>query len=156
MYILFDTFGKIIGCHDNYDVVEEYQDNLKLQQDIESRIEFMKDKKAVKKFKDILEDMELTAYKQTYIPRKYVDYIVYAGYDTKDLQFCKDILISLYSSESLSKREEKNLKKTIYLLDDIISENNSYTPSLKELETLKNHYDEIMSEYNYNLYENEH
>lgn len=152
MYILLDESNRLIGWHDELMVVEEYQGNIKYHHDIESRIKYMKDKKAVKKFGSQLDEMELTAYRETYIPYKYVDYVEYASHDLRSIQFTKDTLISLYRDQSLSKRECKNLKKVIYLLDDILSDSNNYTPSIDELERLKTQYDEMIDGYKNALY----
>ena len=77
MYILYDEFDNIIACHEELIVVEEYQSNLKFHHEIKSHIKYMKDKKAVKKFGNTLYELELTAYKETYVPYKYIDYVNY-------------------------------------------------------------------------------
>lgn len=152
MYILYDDKGMIIGCHDELIVVEEYADNLKFYHDTHSRIRYMKDKKAVKVFGDKLEEFELTAFKGTYVPYKYIDCVEYASHDMRDIQYCKDVLMSLYKDESLSKRESKNIKKVIFLLDDIIQDANNYTSSPDELKRLKSSFDEMVERYTYNMY----
>jgi hypothetical protein len=151
MYILLDKSNNLIACHDEITVVEEYQSNLKFHHDIDSRIKYVKDKKAIKHFGDKLYEMELVAYRETYVPYKYIDYVEFASHDIRSIQFCKDTLLSLYRDNSLSKREEKNVKKVIYLLDDILSEANNYTASPTDLEKLKSQYDEIIEGYKNNL-----
>jgi len=152
MYIIFDELNNIVGCHDELMVTEEYQSSLKYHHGINTRIKYMKDKKAVKKFGDSIYEFELTAYKESYIPYKYIDYVEYAAHDMRNIQYCKDVLISLYDDKSLSKRECKNIKKVIFLLDDIMADANSYTPSPKELNNLKMQYDELIDSYRYNVH----
>ena len=84
MYILYDESDNLIGCHDELMVVEEYQSNLKFHHDMNSRIKYMKDKKAVKKFGVKIYDMDLTAYRETYVPYKYIDYVNYASHDRRN------------------------------------------------------------------------
>lgn len=152
MYIIYDNKGNIVGCHDELMVAEEYVGNLKYYHDIQARIRYMKDKKAIKVFGDKLNDYELVAFKETYVPYKYVDCVEFASHDMRNIQYCKDELIALYKDPSLSKRECKNLKKVIFLLDDILSDNNQYTASPDELSRLKNTFDELVDRYTYNVY----
>lgn len=152
MYVLFDESNNVIACHDEILVVEEYQSDLEFHHDMVTHIKYMKDKKAVKKFGKEIYDLELTAYRETYVPYKYIDYVEYAAHDTRNVQFAKDVLVSLYTDNTLSKREAKNVKKVIYLLDDIISEANNYVSTPNELEKIKSRYDELMNGYDYNMY----
>ena len=155
MYLLFNNNGELIGCHEDLKVIEEYQSDMYSQHNIISSIKHIKDKKARMKFGDAIDDMYLTIYDQTYIPEKYVEYAEYTDYNIRDLRICRDTLMSLYRCENLSKREEKTLEKAIYLISDIMLDQMNYTPKLDELKVLKNHYDEMINGYNYNIYSQE-
>lgn len=156
MYIIYDDKNNIIGCHDELKIVEEYANNLEYYHpDIELHIRHMKDKKAAKIFGDKLTEYELQAFKGTYTPYKYIDYADFASRDTKNLQYCKDQLIALYKDPSLSKRECKNIKKVIFLLDDIIQDSDNYTSSPEELNKIERYFDEMSDMYSYSMYEKE-
>jgi hypothetical protein len=152
MYVLFDDKNNIIGMHDEIMVVEEYANDLKLYHNINTRIKRVKDKKALKKYGDRIYDMELTAYREGYVPYKYVDAVDYGVHDIRNIQYCKDTLLNIYRNIKMSKREYKNIEKVLYLLDDIISDYTNYVESPKELETLKQHYDEMMNAYKDSMY----
>lgn len=149
MFMSVDTRGKIIAMHDEKSVVEEYNSLIFRYHKI--HLDIIKAKKKSLKNKAYFDDLYLVRYGQTYVQAGYLTYIQLASDQmSEDMQFAKDILLRILEVNKLSNKESKTLTKAVNIMDRIIYEDERYTPSINELEHLKNDYDPYI--YNYKIF----
>lgn len=143
MYCAINKNGDIVGYNEDYDVVYDYIHNLnKSKEDDDCNLKIVKIKN--KKFNKIpgLDDLYLVRYKSTYIQSGYILYLqLVSGEIAEDNVYVKDILLRVLEVYDLSNKESKIICKAIKVLDKIIEDEGSYTPSLKELNIYKNEYE---------------
>lgn len=149
MFLSVDSTGKIIAMHDDKEVVEEYNNLIYHYHKIHLNI--IKAKKKSLKNKKFFDDLYLVRYGQTYVQAGYLTYIQLASDQIHDdMRFAKDILLRVLEINKLSNKDSKSISKAISIMDDLIYEDEQYTPSITELRNLKNDYDPYI--YNYNVY----
>ena len=147
MYAIYERNGKLIAIHDERDVIEEFHENLMRSHNEEYNNAIIK-KVHYKKLKSKMPDCDdyyLLRYGDTYIQLKYFDYLsIISDQDIHDTKFAMDILIKLLMRESLTNKERKTIEKTIFILQDILHADSSYTPNMDEMEHVKSMYEPYM------------
>lgn len=148
MYICHDA-DKVIAYHEKKEVVETYVESIyhyhKFRLDI---------RKATKEEKNMLNktyDLYLVRFGQTYVQSGYTGYLqIHTESYIEDEKFAKDILYRLLETRGLKGKQYKKVKGAVKVLEKLIYEDETYTPSLKELTNLKFDYDPYL--YNMGVY----
>lgn len=140
MYCAYNEDKNIIAFHDKKKPVEIYIENVykynKLVLDIG---------KINKKKSDVLEnigDLYLVRYGETFVQSGYLIYIqISSNQECEDNEFARDILYRILETRQLKEKKVKQISKAISILEDIIYDDESYTPSLDQLRQMKLSYD---------------
>lgn len=147
MYICHDA-GKVIAFHEKKSVVEEYIEAIYYHHKFKLDI-----RKASKEENHNLTknyDLYLVRYGETYVQSGYTVYLqIQSEQYVYDEKYARDVLYRLLERRVKGKKFKK-LKAAVKVLEELIYEDESYTPSLKELEHLKLDYDPYM--YNMGVY----
>lgn len=152
MYAAFDDKEHVIAYHDRRKVVEAYIENVYKYNDIYLRL-----KKIRKRDMDILDgldDLYLVVYGETYLQSGYVLYMDFVGDQIcRDEQYAIDVLYRLLEIRNIKNRDRKKIVSAIEVLEDVLYDDNAYTPTLDELKTMKDQYDPYIYNYRYNVCE---
>jgi len=149
MYAALDLKNrKIIALHDEKRVVERYIDSIEKCHGEKLSISKIKKKYLNKKIDDLY-DLYLVRYGDTYVQSGYMEYIELMDPQVEyDHQYAKDVILKILELESLDKEDRKTLESTVMILESIIDQDRKYTPSISELEKIKDQY----APYIYNKY----
>lgn len=124
-----------VAFHDEKRVVEKYIDYCNKYNDLDLKLIKIKRKKAEKVYN--FSNLYLIKYQDTYIQNGYSEYADICDV-IGDYQSCKDTLLAILETYNLSKKERKAFEKVIVFIDDIISEDKKFTPSLDILKEAEN------------------
>nr|DAR90509.1 MAG TPA: hypothetical protein [Caudoviricetes sp.]DAX59838.1 MAG TPA: hypothetical protein [Caudoviricetes sp.] len=145
MYAVINNDSReIIAYHEDEEVVEFYLDSV--EDDKKDDLSIIKIKKKykeeiVKKY----EDLHLVRFRNTYVQSGYLIYIKLSSQDIlDDEEYARDILLRIIETQNLNNNEIKKLSKAIEVVDRLINEDKTYTPSYNELKRMRNHYDLYM------------
>lgn len=145
MYAVINNDSReIIAYHEDEEVVEFYLDSV--EDDKKDDLSIIKIKKKykeeiVKKY----EDLHLVRFRNTYVQSGYLIYIKLSSQDIlDDEEYTRDILLRIIETQNLNNNEIKKLSKAIEVVDRLINEDKTYTPSYNELKRMRNHYDLYM------------
>lgn len=147
MYVVLNDNKKIVAFHEDYDVCEIYVDNLEKSHNISLNI--AKIKKKNKHLLKGLDDLYLVRYGHTYVQEGYLQYVeISEGQYLDDIRYAKDVIYRLLEgAHNIKEKDVKTLSKSTKILDRLLEDMASYTPSLDILNGLKMDYEE----YIYNL-----
>lgn len=145
MYAVINNDTKeIIAYHEDEDVVEYYLDSV--EDDKKDDLSIIKIKKKyreeiIKKY----DDLHLVRFRNTYVQSGYLIYIKLASQDIlEDEEYARDILLRIIETQNIDKDKIKKLTKAIEVIEDLIDNDETYTPSYSELQRMRNHYDYYM------------
>lgn len=145
MYAVINNDTKeIIAYHEDEDVVEYYLDSV--EDDKKDDLSIIKIKKKyreeiIKKY----DDLHLVRFRNTYVQSGYLIYIKLASQDIlEDEEYARDILLRIIETQNIDKDKIKKLTKAIEVIEDLIDNDKTYTPSYSELQRMRNHYDYYM------------
>ena len=124
-----------VAFHDEKRVVKKYIDYCNKYNDLDLKMIKIKRKKAEKVYN--FSNLYLIKYQDTYIQNGYTEYADVCDV-IGDYQSCKDTLLAILETYNLSKKERKAFEKVIVSIDDIISEDKKFTPSLDILKEAEN------------------
>lgn len=124
-----------VAFHDEKRVVKKYIDYCNKYNDLDLKLIKIKRKKAEKVYN--FSNLYLIKYQDTYIQNGYTEYADVCDV-IGDYQSCKDTLLAILETYNLSKKERKAFEKVIVSIDDIISEDKKFTPSLDILKEAEN------------------
>ena len=124
-----------VAFHDEKRVVEKYIDYCNKYNDLDLKLVRIKRKKAEKVYN--FSNLYLIKYQDTYIQNGYSEYADICDV-IGDHQSCKDTLLAILETYNLTKKERKAFEKVIVSIDDIISEDKKFTPSLDMLKEAEN------------------
>ena len=145
MYGVINIVTKqIIAYHEDESVVELYLDSVEDDKKDELSIIHIK-----KKYRDTLlnkyDDLHLVRFRNTYVQSGYLIYIKLASQDIlEDEEYARDILLRIIETQNIDKDKIKKLSKAIEVIEELINEDKTYTPSYSELQRMRNHYDYYM------------
>lgn len=145
MYAVINNDSReIIAYHEDEEVVEFYLDSV--EDDKKDDLSIIKIKK---KYKEEIvknyEDLHLVRFRNTYVQSGYLIYIKLSSQDIlDDEEYARDILLRIIETQNLNNNEIKKLSKAIEVVDRLINEDKTYTPSYNELKRMRNHYDLYM------------
>ena len=150
MYCILNEKKQMIAFHDELRVVELYKELIQKNHGI--NLEIRKIKKNYKKHIKDFDDLYLVKYGEAYVQSGYLLYLqLTSNQSIDDMQSTKDtLLMILETRENLTRKEEKNVKKVVELLDDLITEDSSYVPDLDTLKSMKQDYDPYF--YNHDIW----
>lgn len=144
MYVVYDKNYNIIAFHEDYDVCEEYVENVfKYNKNLEpGDLSIDKLKKKSKYKLENKDDLYLVRYANTYVQNGYLWYLeVLNGQLIDDDKYCLDVLKRILETSNISKDEYKVIKKAIVVVERLTDEDCCYTPSLDYLKRIKLDYD---------------
>ena len=124
-----------VAFHDEKRVVKKYIDYCNKYNDLDLKLIKIKRKKAEKVYN--FSNLYLIKYQDTYIQNGYTEYADICDV-IGDHQSCKDTLLAILETYDLSEKERKAFEKVIVSIDDIISEDKKFTPSLDILKEAEN------------------
>lgn len=133
---------KIIAFHEEKRVVESYCESIKKYHNKTLMIAKIKKHKR-KKLKNISNyyDLYLVRYGDTYVQSGYIEYLeMHSPQIEYDHLQAKDTLLRIMELEELSEKEKKAYQVVLRSLEEIIEEDRSYTPDIKELNQMKDQY----------------
>lgn len=133
--IIRDDKIEYVAFHDEKRVVKKYIDYCNKCNDLDLKLVKIKRKKAEKVHN--FSNLYLIKYQDTYIQNGYTEYADICDV-IGDYQSCKDTLLAILETYDLSKKERKAFEKVIVSIDDIISEDKKFTPSLDILKEAEN------------------
>jgi hypothetical protein len=134
IYIKNDKI-EYVAFHDEKRVVKKYIDYCNKYNDLDLKLVKIKRKKAEKVHN--FSNLYLIKYQDTYIQNGYTEYADVCDV-ISDYQSCKDTLLAILETYDLSKKERKAFEKVILYIDDIISDDKKFTPSLDMLKEAEN------------------
>ena len=150
MYIVIDDDKKIVAFHDEKRVVKRYVENYNKMND--SELSYMKVKKSyAKKYLKNKGDLYLVKYRSTYIQSGFYDSMKISETDTlEELENTKDVLYRILELDykSLSEKEVKHIRSTINILEERITDECEYIPTMSEMRHIKDNIDR----YRYEVY----
>lgn len=140
MYCVIQN-NQIIAVHKSKKVVKEYCDLLTKSHPEIQNLYIAKFKKG--KVDDKIQRLYLVPYESTYIQEGYLDYveIVYSSHPY--LQMVEK-MIDILDERNLSKKERRSIESTIEIIEKIVEDDRSYTPSLGELIQYENQYESYL------------
>lgn len=140
MYCAYDKENNIIAIHDKKRIVKAYIDNYYESNGIILNIGKIKESSEYKlKEKD---DLYLIKYGNTYIPSGYVLYNQLSiDPILEDDEYALDVLYRILEVNRLNKKEVKIISNAIKVMERLVKDDKSYTPSKEELDNIKNNYE---------------
>lgn len=140
MYCAYDTdMGRIVAYHDSQSVVETYVQNVvKSHPEIEP-LKIIKVKRKEVKRLDDYESLYLVRCGETYVQSGYIEYLnLSSSQFIYDERYARDVMLRVLEMGQISEAKKvKRLKKAIKIMDELLYDSESYTPSLKELRTME-------------------
>ena len=140
MYCAYDEeSGRIVAYHDNQSVVETYVQNMVRSHPEIEPLKIIKQKRKQVKALDNYEDLYLVRCGETYVQSGYVEYLsVVSAQFIYDEKYVRDVMLKMLETGQVEKpKKVKIIKKAIKIIDDLLYDSESYTPSLKELKTME-------------------
>lgn len=149
MYVVINKNNKIVGYHNDEDIVIEYVIKYNKSNDKDSaKYEYVKDKKFKKHLKKHPEDDNkyLLQYNNTFVPQKFLDSESLFDNDfINDVKYSKNTIHTLLCKyEDFDNKQIKSLMKAYLILDRVINDVGSFTQSYDQLVYNKNHISELM------------
>lgn len=147
MYKIVNKNNEIIAFNKRYDVCIKYINNL--NRTYEDNNDYFENELIIQKIKNKkakqhpdFNDLYLIRYNDTYIQSGYTDYLTISGeqvfYDNK---YALDVLVKFLDTDyPMSKKDKKHIEHTIAFLFNVIKDDKLYTPSLKDLKAMEEHY----------------
>lgn len=149
MFCVLDEKENIIAYHEKRKVVDTYVDNIYKCHEI---ILVTKKYKNKDEIINQLPDLYLVRYADTYVQTGYFLYMqLLSDQPSYDHVYAKDVLLRILEISNLRKKEKKQIQGTLKILDEFIQEDKTYTPTLKELVSMKLDYDPYF--YNAGVYD---
>jgi len=140
VYCAYDTdMGRIVAYHDSQSVVETYVQNVvKSHPEIEP-LKIIKVKRKEVKRLDDYESLYLVRCGETYVQSGYIEYLnLSSSQFIYDERYARDVMLRVLEMGQISEAKKvKRLKKAIKIMDELLYDSESYTPSLKELRTME-------------------
>lgn len=149
MYCVLDEYGrKVIAIHYEKETCEKYCELIERFHNIKLPIGKIK-KKKLKKHPELLDELFLVRYNDTYVQAGYVDVLeINSGEFLHDYKYAKEILIRVLKIEdTIDKSARKAIEKSILILDELYNENSEFVPMLSALQSDKMAYEA----YEYNI-----
>lgn len=151
MWCAINDQDQIIAVHDNKRVIHLYIKRITMYHP-EVVLFAVRIKKKLLNETPNLDDLYLVRYGKTYLQAGYLIYVKLVSEQiTEDHKFARDILYRILEVATLTKKETKQIGSTIKTLSRIIDDEEQYTPSFSELQSLKMEYDPYM--YNKGTYD---
>ena len=139
MYCVFEN-GNIIAIHNKKEVIKEYCDRLSESHPEKELLYYakIKRKSKIEKSKKY-EELYLVPYMDTFVQSGYVKYLDIAEPDVsyRDTQ---KVLINIIETNHLGRKERKAYENVILSLEKLRKRDMKYTPSIEELERMKDQY----------------
>ena len=135
MYICHEN-GKVIAFHEDEKVVDIYIETIYKYH----KLKLGKKKIRKKKFKNLYinDDLYLVRYGETFVQSGYTLYLqLQSEQYIEDEKYARDILYRLLETRNVKGKKLKKIKSAISVLEDFIYDDESYIPTLKELENMK-------------------
>jgi hypothetical protein len=140
VYCAYDTdMGRIVAYHDSQSVVETYVQNVvKSHPEIEP-LKIIKVKRKEVRRLDDYESLYLVRCGETYVQSGYIEYLnLSSSQFIYDERYARDVMLRVLEMGQISEAKKvKRLKKAIKIMDELLYDSESYTPSLKELKTME-------------------
>lgn len=139
MYAVIDN-DKIIALHDEKRVVRIYIK--RIAENTGKELNYVKIKKKRLNHISDLFDLYLVRYGSTYVQSKYIEYLDLADPQVMyDHEYAKDVIMKILEIDDYLDAEDRSvLEKSVEIIEGIIDTDKKYTPSIEELERLKEHY----------------
>ena len=138
MYAVIDD-DKIIAIHDEKRVVKTYIDRIK--ENCGKELVYGKLKKKHIKSTSDLYDLYLVKYGSTYVQSSYLEFVELADPQIiYDYQYAKDVILKMLEIDYLDQEDRKTLEKSVMIIENIIHNDEKYTPTIEELERLRDQY----------------
>lgn len=140
MFCAYDIGENIIAFHDSKKVVQKYIDTVFSIHKVELKLGKIK-KTSEWKILD-KDDLYLVRFNDTYVQSGYLLYLELAEDSLiKDEETARDILSKIIEIGRVTDKETKKLEKAIKVIEDLLSEDRSYVPTLTQLKSMKLDYD---------------
>lgn len=140
MFCAYDIEENIIAFHDSKKVVQKYIDTVFSIHKVELKLGKIK-KTSEWKILD-KDDLYLVRFNDTYVQSGYLLYLELAEDSLiKDEETARDILSKIIEIGRVTDKETKKLEKAIKVIEDLLSEDRSYVPTLTQLKSMKLDYD---------------
>ena len=140
MFCAYDIEENIIAFHDSKKVVQKYIDTIFSIHKVELKLGKIK-KTSEWKISD-KDDLYLVRFNDTYVQSGYLLYLELAEDSLiKDEETARDILSKIIEIGRVTDKETKKLEKAIKVIEDLLSEDRSYVPTLTQLKSMKLDYD---------------
>lgn len=144
MYAVYDNDRQeFVAFHEEKEVVTSYLINIvKNHQDEEVPLSICKLKNKKAKRIENFEGLYLVRYNDTYVQSDWVEYIGICSDDlVADDKFVKDILLRMLECGRVTdKKEIKTIVRAIKIIDRLLEDSKTYTPTLKELKIMESDY----------------
>ena len=140
MYCAYDTdMGRIVAYHDSQSVVETYVQNVVRSHPEIEPLKIIKVKRKEVKRLDDYESLYLVRCGETYVQSGYIEYLnLSSSQFIYDERYARDVMLRVLEMGQISEAKKvKRLKKAIKIMDELLYDSESYTPSLKELKTME-------------------
>ena len=148
MFCVINEENRVIAFHDDEDVVEAYVERIQKQHNKEFTIASLSKKKA-NKIVD-LDNLYLVRWGDTYVQCGFTQYLdLVSSQSIYDKRYCKEVLLKILETDDLSEKERKHISKTVEIVDKSLEVDETYTPTIEELQRLKTDYEPYM--YNMDL-----
>lgn len=139
LFVVKNSNNNLIAYHEDLDVVEEYVRNVKISHPEADLVVGKMSEEFVKR-KDPDNELYLVRYSETYVQSGYLIYLeVNSGQYIYDMKYCKDIIIRTIDQwkYELNDKDIKCLKKATKILDEILFDAETFTPSMEDLRSIK-------------------
>lgn len=149
MYCVYDENNNIIAFHDKKQVVEKYVANVYKVHNVTLNIG--KIKKSSKWKLEGKDELYLVRYNEGYVQSGYLLYLELSSTQyIEDEEYAIDIIYRILETNRLTDKQEKRLRKAVEVMEELLVEDRSYVPTLKQLESMKMDYDPYL--YNTRLF----
>lgn len=136
MFVAYDDDKKIVAFHDSKKVVKQYIRDVMRCNDLVLSLGKLKKKEEYKL--DAISDLYLVRFGHAYVQSGYLLYVqIVSDQEYEDHEFARDILYRLLELKRIPEKDAKHIRKSICILEDLIYDEESYTPSLDQLERMK-------------------
>ena len=140
MFCAYDIEENIIAFHDSKKVVQKYIDTVFSIHKVGLKLGKIK-KTSEWKISD-KDDLYLVRFNDTYVQSGYLLYLELAEDSLiRDEETARDILSKIIEIGRVTDKETKKLEKAIEVIEDLLSEDRSYVPTLTQLKSMKLDYD---------------
>lgn len=149
MHGAYDNNGMLIAYHDRKKVVDTYIENVYAHNHI-----ILKRKRIPKIKREIIQiqfpHLFLIPYNKTYIQNGFLKYLECVDdniiYDT---QYAIDVIYRVLEWAKIGKNKKRHVLKAIKVLEELLADGETYTPSYDDLCRMKDMYDPYI--YNYKI-----